>query len=194
MVVSGLPVRNGNLHAREIARMALALRSAVHSFTIKHRPDDQLKLRIGIHTGTWQCVHFTYLQGWPDSGCRSQTAPWAVDRVRVLDLNFYFAFWEFPMLRIAFNLYTCQPNKKYMYIPQMLHSGPKQMSPLMFFFPKYITCVLNNPIGKSRVCSLTGHTRATLENVSIFLLKVVEKVLFSTVLRPLFFKHLFQNI
>ncbi|XP_022162980.1 atrial natriuretic peptide receptor 1 [Myzus persicae] len=51
MVVSGLPVRNGNLHAREIARMSLALRSAVHSFTIKHRPDDQLKLRIGMHTG-----------------------------------------------------------------------------------------------------------------------------------------------
>ncbi|XP_025194513.1 atrial natriuretic peptide receptor 1 [Melanaphis sacchari] len=51
MVVSGLPVRNGNAHAREIARMSLALRSAVHSFTIKHRPDDQLKLRIGMHTG-----------------------------------------------------------------------------------------------------------------------------------------------
>ncbi|XP_050546454.1 atrial natriuretic peptide receptor 1 isoform X1 [Daktulosphaira vitifoliae] len=51
MVVSGLPVRNGHLHAREIARMSLALRSAVHSFTIKHRPDDQLKLRIGMHTG-----------------------------------------------------------------------------------------------------------------------------------------------
>ncbi|KAE9531372.1 hypothetical protein AGLY_010578 [Aphis glycines] len=51
MVVSGLPVRNGNLHAREIARMSLALRSAVYSFTIKHRPDDQLKLRIGMHTG-----------------------------------------------------------------------------------------------------------------------------------------------
>ncbi|KAF0773089.1 atrial natriuretic peptide receptor 1 isoform X1, partial [Aphis craccivora] len=54
MVVSGLPVRNGNLHAREIARMSLALRSAVYSFTIKHRPDDQLKLRIGMHTGELQ--------------------------------------------------------------------------------------------------------------------------------------------
>ncbi|RZF48575.1 hypothetical protein LSTR_LSTR011900 [Laodelphax striatellus] len=51
MVVSGLPVRNGNLHAREIARMALALKSAVESFSIRHRPKDQLKLRIGIHTG-----------------------------------------------------------------------------------------------------------------------------------------------
>ncbi|XP_046998481.1 atrial natriuretic peptide receptor 1-like [Schistocerca americana] len=51
MVVSGLPVRNGTLHAREVARMALALLQAVRGFTIRHRPHDQLKLRIGIHTG-----------------------------------------------------------------------------------------------------------------------------------------------
>uniref|UniRef100_A0A8B9JI87 Guanylate cyclase n=1 Tax=Astyanax mexicanus TaxID=7994 RepID=A0A8B9JI87_ASTMX len=51
MVVSGLPVRNGNLHTREIARMSLALLEAVYSFRIRHRPDLQLRLRIGIHTG-----------------------------------------------------------------------------------------------------------------------------------------------
>ncbi|XP_078473475.1 atrial natriuretic peptide receptor 1-like [Lampetra planeri] len=51
MVVSGLPVRNGKQHAREIARMSLALLDAVRSFRIRHCPDDQLKLRIGIHTG-----------------------------------------------------------------------------------------------------------------------------------------------
>lgn len=51
MVVSGLPVRNGNLHGREVARMALALLDAVHSFRIRHRPDLQLRLRIGIHSG-----------------------------------------------------------------------------------------------------------------------------------------------
>ncbi|XP_041041023.1 atrial natriuretic peptide receptor 2 isoform X2 [Carcharodon carcharias] len=51
MVVSGLPVRNGKLHARETARMSLALLEAVKSFKIRHRPNDQLKLRIGIHTG-----------------------------------------------------------------------------------------------------------------------------------------------
>ncbi|ESO90424.1 hypothetical protein LOTGIDRAFT_191857, partial [Lottia gigantea] len=51
MVVSGLPVRNGNLHAREVARMSLALLNAVLSFKIRHRPNEQLKLRIGIHTG-----------------------------------------------------------------------------------------------------------------------------------------------
>uniref|UniRef100_A0A4W5N2V5 Guanylate cyclase n=1 Tax=Hucho hucho TaxID=62062 RepID=A0A4W5N2V5_9TELE len=51
MVVSGLPVRNGKLHGREIARMALALLHAVRTFKIRHRPDQQLKLRIGIHSG-----------------------------------------------------------------------------------------------------------------------------------------------
>lgn len=51
MVVSGLPMRNGTSHAREIARMSLALLSAVRGFTIRHRPSDQLKLRIGMHTG-----------------------------------------------------------------------------------------------------------------------------------------------
>lgn len=51
MVVSGLPVRNGNLHAREIARMSLRLLQAVRHFRIRHRPNDQLKLRIGLHSG-----------------------------------------------------------------------------------------------------------------------------------------------
>lgn len=51
MVVSGLPIRNENYHAREIARLALALLEAVHNFRIHHRPDDRLKLRIGLHTG-----------------------------------------------------------------------------------------------------------------------------------------------
>ncbi|NWR95943.1 ANPRA protein, partial [Furnarius figulus] len=51
MVVSGLPERNGRLHAREVARMALALLDAVRSFRIRHRPQQRLELRIGIHTG-----------------------------------------------------------------------------------------------------------------------------------------------
>ncbi|XP_060726359.1 atrial natriuretic peptide receptor 1 [Tachysurus vachellii] len=51
MVVSGLPVRNGKMHACEIARMSLALLEAVKTFKIHHRPDQQLKLRIGIHSG-----------------------------------------------------------------------------------------------------------------------------------------------
>lgn len=56
MVVSGLPVRNGKLHAREIAGMSLALLEQVKSFKIRHRPNDQLWLRIGIHTGTFSVV------------------------------------------------------------------------------------------------------------------------------------------
>ncbi|CAB0033005.1 unnamed protein product, partial [Trichogramma brassicae] len=51
MVVSGLPVRNGMNHAREIARMSLALRDTVMTFKIRHRPSEQLKLRIGMHSG-----------------------------------------------------------------------------------------------------------------------------------------------
>jgi class 3 adenylate cyclase len=47
----GLPIRNGLLHSREIARMALSLRDAVLRFTIRHRPNEQIKLRIGMHTG-----------------------------------------------------------------------------------------------------------------------------------------------
>ncbi|XP_033978469.1 atrial natriuretic peptide receptor 1-like, partial [Trematomus bernacchii] len=51
MVVSGLLVRKGNLHGREIARMALALLHAVRTFKICHRPEQQLELRIGVHSG-----------------------------------------------------------------------------------------------------------------------------------------------
>uniref|UniRef100_A0A5S6Q8V9 Guanylate cyclase n=1 Tax=Trichuris muris TaxID=70415 RepID=A0A5S6Q8V9_TRIMR len=51
MVVSGLPRRNGVAHAYEIARMSLAVLAAVRCFTIVHRPKEQLKLRIGIHSG-----------------------------------------------------------------------------------------------------------------------------------------------
>ncbi|XP_022257054.1 receptor-type guanylate cyclase Gyc76C-like, partial [Limulus polyphemus] len=51
MVVSGLPIRNGDQHAGEIASMALELLDAIRSFKIRHRPNQTLKLRIGIHTG-----------------------------------------------------------------------------------------------------------------------------------------------
>lgn len=51
MVVSGLPIRNGDLHAAEIATMSLHLLNAVAEFKIRHRPNDKLLLRIGIHSG-----------------------------------------------------------------------------------------------------------------------------------------------
>ncbi|XP_033625132.1 atrial natriuretic peptide receptor 1-like [Asterias rubens] len=51
MVVSGVPVRNGETHAREIGNMALALLEAVCSFKIRHKNEMKLQLRVGIHTG-----------------------------------------------------------------------------------------------------------------------------------------------
>ncbi|XP_064468524.1 atrial natriuretic peptide receptor 1-like [Ornithodoros turicata] len=51
MVVSGLPVRNGNEHAREIARMTLSLLNAIAGFRIRHQPSNKLRLRIGVHSG-----------------------------------------------------------------------------------------------------------------------------------------------
>lgn len=49
--VSGLPVRNGDQHVGEIATMSLHLLEAVRQFHIRHRPNDSLQLRIGIHSG-----------------------------------------------------------------------------------------------------------------------------------------------
>ncbi|ELU14321.1 hypothetical protein CAPTEDRAFT_133767, partial [Capitella teleta] len=51
MVVSGVPNINGNRHAAEIANVSLDLLSAVTHFRIRHRPHQQLKLRIGLHSG-----------------------------------------------------------------------------------------------------------------------------------------------
>ncbi|XP_071816906.1 atrial natriuretic peptide receptor 1-like [Apostichopus japonicus] len=52
MVASGLPIRNGDFHAREIANMAIALLRRVENFTVRHLPNYQLKLRAGIHSGS----------------------------------------------------------------------------------------------------------------------------------------------
>ncbi|WAR01746.1 ANPRA-like protein [Mya arenaria] len=51
MVVSGLPERNGNVHVREIAGVALNILNNVLHFIIPHKPERQLKIRIGLHTG-----------------------------------------------------------------------------------------------------------------------------------------------
>lgn len=51
MVVSGLPIANGTKHAGEIASMALHLLATIKSFTIPHRPGENVRLRIGLHSG-----------------------------------------------------------------------------------------------------------------------------------------------
>ncbi|XP_076133402.1 atrial natriuretic peptide receptor 1 [Alosa pseudoharengus] len=51
MVVSGLPERNGDKHADEIAKMSLDLVAAVRQVAIPHMPNQRLQLRAGIHTG-----------------------------------------------------------------------------------------------------------------------------------------------
>ena len=62
MVVSGLPVRNGPNHAREISRMSLSILQEVKTnFIIKHKPDTALNVRIGLHTGKKkQCAHLKH--------------------------------------------------------------------------------------------------------------------------------------
>nr|CAD7400716.1 unnamed protein product [Timema poppensis] len=54
MVVSGLPVRNGDRHAEEVASMALHLLATINTIHIRHHPTEKLMLRIGVHSG--QCV------------------------------------------------------------------------------------------------------------------------------------------
>ncbi|XP_005754328.1 atrial natriuretic peptide receptor 1 [Pundamilia nyererei] len=51
MVVSGVPQENGILHASEIASMALDLVGVCRTFRIPHKPNTQLQIRAGIHSG-----------------------------------------------------------------------------------------------------------------------------------------------
>lgn len=50
MVVGGCPVRIPD-HATQVATMALDLLHQSGRFKIRHLPQMQLKLRIGLHTG-----------------------------------------------------------------------------------------------------------------------------------------------
>ncbi|XP_055587233.1 adenylate cyclase, germination specific [Uranotaenia lowii] len=52
MVASGLPVKNGNKHASEIATMALDLLDASGCFSIPHKSNEPVQIRVGIHTGS----------------------------------------------------------------------------------------------------------------------------------------------
>ncbi|XP_050412391.1 atrial natriuretic peptide receptor 2 [Patella vulgata] len=52
MVVSGLPTRNIEKHASEIALLAIELLLGVSDFNIPHLPEETLQLRIGLHSGS----------------------------------------------------------------------------------------------------------------------------------------------
>ncbi|XP_061638157.1 retinal guanylyl cyclase 2 isoform X2 [Phyllopteryx taeniolatus] len=51
MVASGLPKKNGNKHAAEVANMSLNILSSVGTFRMRHMPDVPVRIRIGIHSG-----------------------------------------------------------------------------------------------------------------------------------------------
>lgn len=51
MVASGVPIANGNMHAIEIATMALHFLSSIKVFRIQHMPTETLAIRVGIHSG-----------------------------------------------------------------------------------------------------------------------------------------------
>ncbi|XP_045157129.2 atrial natriuretic peptide receptor 1-like [Mercenaria mercenaria] len=51
MVVSGIPISTP-FHAREIADMSIDLVRACEIFTIPHMPDEPLKIRVGLHSGS----------------------------------------------------------------------------------------------------------------------------------------------
>jgi class 3 adenylate cyclase len=53
-VVSGVPNRNGHNHVKEIINMAIDFQRAVKTLKMPHLKDEQIQMRIGVHTGA--CV------------------------------------------------------------------------------------------------------------------------------------------
>ncbi|VDP54068.1 unnamed protein product [Heligmosomoides polygyrus] len=51
LCVSGLPIRNGFTHIKEIAELSLTFRDFVDLFKIAPLPSERVQLRIGINTG-----------------------------------------------------------------------------------------------------------------------------------------------
>uniref|UniRef100_A0A914V5H4 Guanylate cyclase n=1 Tax=Plectus sambesii TaxID=2011161 RepID=A0A914V5H4_9BILA len=51
LCVSGLPHRNGDMHAREIAEMSMKFMFSLRDFEIQSLPKEKINLRVGIHTG-----------------------------------------------------------------------------------------------------------------------------------------------
>ncbi|KAM8899750.1 retinal guanylyl cyclase 1 isoform 1-T3 [Spinachia spinachia] len=51
MVASGVPTRNGNRHAAEMANMSLDILHCIGTFKMRHMPELKVRIRIGLHTG-----------------------------------------------------------------------------------------------------------------------------------------------
>ncbi|TKS83911.1 Retinal guanylyl cyclase 2 [Collichthys lucidus] len=51
MVASGVPARNGNRHAAEMANMSLDILHCIGTFKMRHMPDFKIRIRIGLHSG-----------------------------------------------------------------------------------------------------------------------------------------------
>ncbi|XP_037603608.1 retinal guanylyl cyclase 1 [Sebastes umbrosus] len=51
MVASGVPNRNGNRHAAEMANMSLDILHCIGTFKMRHMPELRVRIRIGLHSG-----------------------------------------------------------------------------------------------------------------------------------------------
>uniref|UniRef100_A0A914HY59 Guanylate cyclase n=1 Tax=Globodera rostochiensis TaxID=31243 RepID=A0A914HY59_GLORO len=51
LVCSGIPKRNGDQHAKEIAELSFAFLRTVRDFRVDHLPSERVNLRIGFHSG-----------------------------------------------------------------------------------------------------------------------------------------------
>ena len=76
--IAGLPEPN-SYHAATICTLALELLKEVKNFKIRHRPNDDLKLRIGIHSGIFHSSSHTNIN--------------------------YFTYYEILLFRLIINLF-----------------------------------------------------------------------------------------
>ncbi|XP_071757142.2 retinal guanylyl cyclase 1 [Centroberyx gerrardi] len=51
MVASGVPTRNDNRHAAEMANMSLDILHCISTFKMRHMPELKVRIRIGLHSG-----------------------------------------------------------------------------------------------------------------------------------------------
>uniref|UniRef100_A0A914QB65 Guanylate cyclase n=2 Tax=Panagrolaimus davidi TaxID=227884 RepID=A0A914QB65_9BILA len=51
LCASGLPIRNGDRHAQDIAEMSFGFLRSIKTFRIPHLPNERVNIRIGLHTG-----------------------------------------------------------------------------------------------------------------------------------------------